>query len=252
MPQLNPGTRTLLQPPSIPGLLVLGTDMRVGKTVVAGAVADWFRRRRKSVAVCKLIATGCLHRREGLVSEDAEFLAVCAGARHPLDLIAPQRYAETLAPALAAERTRRPLDWFVINNSIRLMSDGSDVLIVEGADAIMTPIDARHTMLDAAASLGRPTVIVARSGPGAINTALLAENALRHASVRIAGVVLNRYSAEHGDLAEEANPRAIERWGKIPVLCIIPEEPIADAKLPPGIIAAIETVDWSRLADLHS
>src|SRR3954452_3741876 len=105
---------------SIPGLFITGTDTGVGKTVIAGAIANWFKNRNKNVAVCKIAATGCVLRREGLVSEDAEFLAVCAGARHPLDLIAPVRFSEPLAPAIAAERARRPIDWFLINNSIRL------------------------------------------------------------------------------------------------------------------------------------
>src|SRR5439155_13948892 len=102
------------------------------KTIVAGAIADWFRRRGRRVAVLKPVATGCVHRREGLVSEDAEFLAACAEARHPLDLICPQRYVEPLAPAVAAEREGRPLDWEAVQRSIDLMAADSDVLIVEG------------------------------------------------------------------------------------------------------------------------
>src|SRR4030095_9142575 len=88
------------------------------------------------VAVLKPAATGCVRRREGLVSEDAEFLAVCADARHPLDLICPQRYVEPLAPAGAAERAKQPLDWSAIQRSIDLMSRDSDVLIVEGVGGI--------------------------------------------------------------------------------------------------------------------
>src|SRR4051794_15610336 len=87
-----------LRPVPLPGLFVTGTDTGVGKTVVAGMVADWFRRRGSRVAVLKPVATGCVKRREGLVSEDAEFLAVCGDARHPLDLICPQRYVEPMAP----------------------------------------------------------------------------------------------------------------------------------------------------------
>src|SRR5688500_4660143 len=94
----------LLRPVDIPGLLITGTDTGVGKTLVAAAVGDWFRRRGRRVGVCKPCATGCARRREGLVSEDAEFLAHHADARFPLDVICPQRYAEPLAPAVAAER----------------------------------------------------------------------------------------------------------------------------------------------------
>jgi dethiobiotin synthetase len=189
-----------------------------------------------------------VHRREGWVSEDAEFLAVCARARHPLDLIAPQRYAEPLAPAIAAERARQPLDWFLIDNSIRLMSADSDVMIVEGVGGIMVPMDEHHTVLDVAVALKVPAIVVARPGLGTINHTLLTVNALRQAGVNVAGVVINRYPTDLAGIPEETNPRAIERWGKVPLLTIVPDEPILDAKLPPGIVAAIERVDWERLA----
>src|SRR3954468_1496419 len=96
----------MLSPPGIPGLLITGTDTNIGKTIVAGAIAHHFRRRGVKVGVFKPMASGCVKRREGLVSEDAEFLAHCADADHPLDLIAPQRYLEPLAPAVAAQRLK--------------------------------------------------------------------------------------------------------------------------------------------------
>jgi dethiobiotin synthetase len=89
---------------------------------------------------------------------------------------------------------------------------------------------------------------VARPGLGTINHALLTVEALRQAGVRVAGVVINRYPAEDAGVAEETNPSAIERWGKVPVLCLVPDEKIGGLELPPGVIAAIDTVDWNRLA----
>jgi dethiobiotin synthetase len=239
-----------LSPLQIPGLFVTGTDTGVGKTVIAGAIANWFARRRKRVAVCKIAATGCVHRREGLVSEDAEFLAMCADSKHPLDLIAPQRWAEPLAPAIAAQRANQPIDWFVIDNSIRLMSRDSDVMIVEGVGGIMVPLDEKHTVLDVAGALKVPVIVVARAGLGTINHTLLTVNALRSSSLQVAGVVINRYHAESPDAAEETNPRAIQKWGKVPVLCVVPEEPLNTSepgKIPAGIAGAIDTVDWSQL-----
>jgi dethiobiotin synthetase len=44
-------------------LFVTGTDTGIGKTVVAGAIADWFRRKGARVAVLKPVATGCVRRR---------------------------------------------------------------------------------------------------------------------------------------------------------------------------------------------
>ena len=238
----------MLSPLPLPGLFVTGSDTGVGKTWVAGAIADWFRRRGADVAVLKPVATGCVHRREGWVSEDAEFLAHCADTRFPLDLICPQRYAEPLAPAVAAERAGMPLDWEAVQRSIRLMSGGSDVMIVEGVGGVMVPMDAKHTVLDLAQWLKVPAVVVARPNLGTINHTLLTVNALRAAGVKVAGVVINRYPTDVLGVAEETNPRAIEKWGKVPVLCVVPEEPATGIGLPPGVVSAVGQVDWEALA----
>src|SRR5437868_5572423 len=164
---------TMLTPPRIPGLFITGTDTEVGKTVIAGAIADWFRRRQFRVGVCKPVATGCVRRREGLVSEDAEFLAHAADARFPLDVICPQRYVEPLAPAVAAERAKRPVDWESVQRSLTIMSRDADVMIVEGIGGVRVPIDAKTTVLEMARWLGLPSVVVARPGLGTINHTIL-------------------------------------------------------------------------------
>lgn len=229
----------------IPGLLITGTDTGVGKTLVAGAIAQWFVRRGRRVAVCKPCATGCVHRREGLVSEDAEFLAHCVDSRFPLEIVCPQRYLEPLAPAVAAERAKEPLDWAAIDQAIQTMCHDSSVIVVEGIGGIMTPMDRKHTFLDVAAWLNLPAVVVARPGLGTINHTLLTCQALGDRGVRVIGVVINRYPPETPDVAVETNPRAIERWGKVPVLCLVPEfsEPLG-ATVPVDVAAAIATVDW--------
>ena len=49
----------MLKPAKIPGLFITGTDTEVGKTVITGAIAHWFRQRGNRVGVLKPIATGC-------------------------------------------------------------------------------------------------------------------------------------------------------------------------------------------------
>ncbi len=238
----------MLSASPIPGLLITGTDTGIGKTVVAGAIAAWFRRRGDRVGVLKPAASGCVRRREGLVSEDAEFLAHCADSPHPLDVIAPIRFAEPLAPAVAAQRAGENLDWSAVQRSLDAVARDSDVLIVEGVGGIMVPMDAKHTMLDVAAWLKLPAIVVARPNLGTINHTLLTVRALRAAKVSVAGVAINRYPAEMPGAAEETNPRAIEKWGKTAVLCIVPEvkQPIG-LQIPDDLSAAIDSVDWSSL-----
>jgi dethiobiotin synthetase len=239
----------MLHPIPIPGLFVTATDTDVGKTVIAGAIASYFLRQGSRVAVSKPIATGCVRRREGLVSQDAEFLASCADAHFPLDLICPQRYKEPLAPAVAADRAKQPLDWNAINRSLQLMTKGSDVMIVEGVGGILVPLDKDHTTLDLARWLNLPTIIVARPNLGTLNHTLLTIETLRRVNIPIAGVVINRYPAESASIAEENNPRYIEKYGKVPILAIVPNEPILKRPpLPESITSPIDMVDWSRFA----
>ena len=249
----------MLSPIAIPGLFVTATDTDVGKTVIAGAIANYFLRQGARVAVSKPVATGCVHRREGWVSEDAEFLASCADARYPLDVICPQRYREPLAPAVAAERAKEPLDWSAVQRSLDLMTRPNptfpdapaDVIIVEGVGGIRVPLDEDHTTLELARWLGLPAVIVARPSLGTINHTLLTIDALRRANVPITGVVVNRYPAETASIAEESNPRAIEKYGKVPILAIVPNEPgLKHPPLPPAVTSPIDMVDWQRLAQV--
>ena len=235
----------------VPGLFITGTDTDVGKTVVAASIADWFRRSRLRVAVSKPFATGCVRRREGLVSEDAELLATSANARYPLDMIAPQRWLEPLAPAIAAQRSGVPVDWEAIDRSLQMMSADSDVIVVEGVGGLRVPLDPKTTVLDLVKWLDLPVVVVSRATLGTINHTLLTVDSLRRENARIAGVVINRYPPDGASVAEESNPGAIEKWGKVPVLCLVPNEKITPPAIPPGITAAIDQVDWSRLAGVR-
>jgi dethiobiotin synthetase len=237
----------MLRPIPIPGLFITATDTGVGKTVIAAAIASWFKHRGKRVGVCKIAATGCVHRREGLVSEDAELLAHHADSPFPLDVICPVRYAEPLAPAVAAERAGIPLDWSLLQASLETMSAQSDVMIVEGVGGVMVPMDDRHTVLDVATWLRLPTIVVARPDLGTINHTLLTVNALRSAGVPVAGVVVNRYPTDTPDTAQETNPAAIEKWGKIPVLCLVPDEPFTPPDLPADVMTAIGRVNWFKI-----
>jgi dethiobiotin synthetase len=131
------------------------------------------------------------------------------------------------------------------------MSRDSDVMVVEGVGGLMVPMDEKHTFLDVARWLKLPAVVVARPALGTINHTLLTVTALRDAGVKVAGVVINRYPAENPSVAEETNPRAIERWGRVPLLCIVPDykSPIT-MQLPADVVAAVAMVDWARLAGL--
>jgi dethiobiotin synthetase len=131
---------------------------------------------------------------------------------------------------------------------MRAIEAGSEVLIVEGVGGAMVPLDASHTVLDLVRWLMLPVVVVARPDLGTINHTLLTLAALRSVGATITGVVINRYPTDTPDAAQETNPRVIEKWGKVPLLCVTPNEPVSSFHVPAGIAAAIETVDWERFS----
>src|SRR5213595_1627679 len=124
------------------------------------------------------------------------------------------------------------------------MSADSEVMIIEGIGGLLVPMDEKHTFLDVAADLKSPAVIVARPALGTINHTLLTLQALRSRNIPIAGVVINSYPTDTPGLAEETNPRAIEKWGKVPILAIVPDSPlptgISQNPIPSAIADAIK------------
>lgn len=213
------------------GWFVTGTDTGVGKTVIAGAMARLLRDAGVRVGVYKPIATGCRRdQRLGLVSEDAEFLAHCADAREDLATLNPVRYAGDLAPMVAAEKSRTPIDWEAIERNWDSIRQNCDYAIVEGAGGLLVPVDEKHNMADLAARFGLPLVIVARPGLGTINHTLLTIEAARSRKLPIAAVVINGYRPGTATIAEETNPEIISRLSRLPIPIIVPWDPITDTR----------------------
>ncbi len=213
------------------GWFVTGTDTGVGKTVVAGILARLLREQGRRVGVFKPLATGCRRdARLGLVCGDAEFLAHCADAAENLETINPVRYAEEAAPLVAAEKTRRPVDWERIDACWERIRAAADHVIVEGAGGLLAPIDARRSMADLAARLGLPLVIVARASLGTINHTLLALEAARRRGLTVAAVVVNHYRPSSASLAEETAADVIHRLGKVPMPPVVPFDPRVDVE----------------------
>jgi dethiobiotin synthetase len=216
---------------SLPGWFVTGTDTGVGKTVVAGALAVLLREQGRKVGVFKPVASGCRRDpRLGLVCEDAEFLAHCAEAEVNLETINPIRYPGDLAPMVAAERSKRPVDWDAMDEALERVRQTSDWLIVEGAGGLLVPIDRKKKMADLAVDLGLPLIIVARPGLGTINHTLLTIEAAKHRGLKIAAVIINRYHPHSATLAEETNPEVIARLAKIKIPLVIPFDPKLDVR----------------------
>jgi dethiobiotin synthetase len=184
---------------------VTGTDTGVGKTTVSCAVASALAARGLRVGVSKPAETGCAADADGsLVPADAVRLKFFAGCAEPLDVVCPERYAEPLAPSIAARRAGREVDWTMLQSSVRGVAERHDVTLVEGAGGLLVPLAGTRSFADMAAELRLPVVVVVGNRLGALNHALLTLRQARALGLSVIGYVVNTLSAE-SDAATQTN-----------------------------------------------
>lgn len=232
------------------GLFITGTDTGVGKTVLTAALAIVLRQRGRDVGVFKPVASGCVRRREGLVSEDAEFLAKAVEAAETLEDISPVRFEEPLAPTGAAARMGAEVDLAPVWEAWGRLREAHEVLLVEGIGGILCPVTPATSVADFAKEFALPILVVARSGLGSINHTALAVEAARSRGLAVAGVVINRYNHESPDLAEMTSPDEIRRVTGVEVLGLVPEDRATDfaaGVVGPEVLAAVRQLPLARL-----
>ena len=161
-------------PASARGLFVTGTDTGIGKTFVAVAVVTSLVAAGYRVAAMKPVAAG-----------------IAAGEAENAD-VAALRAAANVA---AAPGDVNPYAF-------------ADAVVVEGAGGALVPLGPGTDMLDLAAALGVPVLLVVGLRLGCINHALLTALAVRARGLRLAGWVANRIDPAMA--AADANLRALE------------------------------------------
>lgn len=220
--------------PSPRGLFVTGTDTGIGKTEVGCAVARIWRARGLTVGVCKPAETGVGEKGP----EDAQRLAAAAEDTRPLDEICPVQLPEPLAPSVAAERARAPIDPDRLTAAILAAGRGRDRVLAESAGGLLVPYAAGVDGVDLIVRSGLPALLVARLGLGTINHTRLSVECLRARKVKIAGVVISVGAADVappvGDVAAETNPAVLASLlDGIPVIVF----PHVDRDAPPRVPA---------------
>jgi dethiobiotin synthetase len=211
----------------VSGVLITGTGTGVGKTLVACAIAAAFARRLR-VAPFKPVETGCAAVNGELRPDDAVRLREAAASDADLDLVCPFRYAEPLAPWLAAERAGRPVSIERLHACFARLGGIADLVIVESAGGLLVPLADDYTFADLARDLHLPVVVVVRSQLGAINHTLLTLECAQARGLEVLGYVLNDVDPER-DLARETNRRVLERFARVPCLGEVPHLTGSDA-----------------------
>jgi dethiobiotin synthetase len=205
------------------GLFITGTGTGVGKTYVSALIALALRNAGKLVGVYKPVASGCELHGDRVVSPDAVALWEAAGRPGSLDRVCPQRFIAPIAPHLAAHRDGRRVDPRLLRDGIKFWRDTGEVVLVEGAGGLMSPLSDDDYNADLAAEFGYPLVVVSENSLGTINATLQTLITARTygAGLHVAGVVLNSPRAVADDLSTESNADELARRCGVPLLAIV-------------------------------
>ncbi|MBA4107214.1 MAG: dethiobiotin synthase [Pirellula sp.] len=225
---------------SLPGLFIAGTNTEVGKTHVAAMIVRELKASGRRVGVYKPAASGCREAAEGLVADDALALWEAAGRPLTLEQVCPQRFLAPLAPPRAAMAEGKRVDAALLRTGLDPWLATSDVVVVEGAGGLMSPLSDADYNIDLAAELRFPLVIVAANELGVINATLqtLITARARAPQLPIAGVILNQATPRPDDASLASNAEELVARCDAPLLAMVSH----------GGSAFDRRIDWFALA----
>lgn len=149
---------------------ISGTDTGVGKTVFTVLLLKFLREEGANAAALKPICSGGR-------SDARKILAVMRGVLS-LDEINPWHFRAAIAPSLAARKEKKVLKLAPVAAHIRAMQKRFDILLVEGAGGLLSPLGGNFNSRDLMVALNATPFIVAPNRLGVVNNVLLTLEAL--------------------------------------------------------------------------
>lgn len=189
-------------------LVVSGTDTEIGKTWVTAALARYFRRRQLDVRAIKPVESGTAE----LDDPERDGVVLAKAAEQEAPQRALTELTRPLAPPEAAEIDGVELDPTTWIATIESEADAADLVLVEGAGGLLSPLTWDLTIRDVAERLGAPVLVVAPNELGVLNQTLVTLEVLDASETEPLGVVFNR--SRERDESTEKNPRTLRRFSE--------------------------------------
>lgn len=168
-------------------VFVTGTDTAVGKTVLTALLLAYLREEGWNALAMKPFSAGSL--------ADARLFNRLQDKLLPMNLLAPFRFQDPVAPLVSVRKYRRRITLRQVLDRIHQVERRCDRLLVEGVGGLLVPLAEGFGVAQVIQRLACPVIVVARNRLGAINHTLLTVEMLRKLRVeRIKVVLMDRTS----------------------------------------------------------
>ncbi|MEO1211744.1 MAG: dethiobiotin synthase [Cyanobacteria bacterium J06638_20] len=223
-------------------LLIAGTDVGVGKTIVTAALAAYWQTyyAGRSLGIFKPVQAG---------GEDRDFYPRLFSLSQSADEINPIHFETAIAPPIAAARENRLISLDTVWTTFETLARHRDWVLIEGFGGLGSPLTAESTVADLAWDWRLPCVLVVPIRLGSIGQAVSHVALARQAHIHLKGIILNCLQPMSPEQSDEWAPaELIQTLTGVPVLGTLPylSEPTQLTKL--AQVAA--TLDLERLLPL--
>ena len=202
---------------------ITGTDTGVGKTVLTALLTRFLRERGVNAAALKPVCSG--------VRDDARKIFAAMDGALALDEINPWHFRAPIAPLLAARRENRRVSLAEILAHARAMQKRFDVLLIEGAGGLLSPLGENFNSRDLIRALRAVPIIIAQNKLGVVNHVRLTLEALPENLRAQARVVL--MSPLKPDAPVRSNSKLLAEFTDAKIFSVpwLGENPRAEKKL---------------------
>jgi dethiobiotin synthetase len=201
------------------GIYVTGTDTDVGKTAVAVAIVRSLARTGMRVGAYKPVATGGGH--------DPAALWEAAGRPLALAQVCPQLFPAPISPPRSARAAGSIVDDALLERGLEPWMRGFDVVVVEGAGGLCSPLSDTRSNADLAARLGFPLVVVDAARLGAIGRTMATVTAARSCGLPVAAIVLSQTAPLTGSPDDPASSWRIAHDSRADLAALLAPLPVA-------------------------
>jgi len=202
------------------GIFVSGTDTDVGKTAVSVAVLRQGVSAGLVCRACKPVASGV-----GVGVSDATRLWQATAFSGPEEAVCPQTFAAAAAPEQAAAAEGRHVDEALLRTCLHPHA-AADLIVVEGAGGLFSPLSPNTLNADLARELGLPVVLVDTARLGLIGRTLASVTAARAVGLTVAAVVISEVTAVDKQGESVDSPAVIARASLADLRRRLPDLPV--------------------------